>query len=63
VQEWLGHHASGYTVDTYVHLLESGLGDADFLDDVVRVGGNRRATRHPTTAASEPSPGAAESAS
>ena len=37
VQEWLGHHDPGYTLRTYVHLLDSGLGDADFLDDAVQV--------------------------
>lgn len=61
VQEWLGHHASGYTMDTYVHLLDGGLGDADFLDRSVRVGGNRGATQHPQKAANEGSPRVADS--
>jgi hypothetical protein len=38
VQEWLAHHDPGFTLRTYVHLVDGGLGDADFLDDLV-VGG------------------------
>ena len=34
VQEWLGHADPGFTLRTYVHLLDDGLGDADFLDGV-----------------------------
>jgi integrase len=36
VQEWLGHAAPAFTLRTYVHLLDGGLGDADFLDRIVR---------------------------
>lgn len=32
VQEWLGHADPGFTLRTYVHLMDDGLGDADFLD-------------------------------
>lgn len=32
IQEWLGHHDPGFTLSTYVHLIDQGLGDADFLD-------------------------------
>jgi integrase len=35
VQEWLGHADPGFTLRTYVHLLDDGLGRADFLDEVV----------------------------
>jgi hypothetical protein len=35
VQEWLGHADPGFTLRTYVHLLDEGLGDADFLDEAV----------------------------
>ncbi len=35
VQEWLGHADPGFTLRTYVHLLDDGLGGADFLDDAV----------------------------
>jgi integrase len=34
VQEWLGHADPGFTLRTYVHLLDEGLGSADFLDAV-----------------------------
>jgi integrase len=34
VQEWLGHADPGFTRRTY-HLLDEGLGDADFLDELV----------------------------
>jgi integrase len=32
VQEWLGHADPGFTLRTYVHLMDEGLGSADFLD-------------------------------
>ena len=32
VQMWLGHSDPGFTLRTYVHLIDDGLGDADFLD-------------------------------
>lgn len=32
VQEWLGHADPGFTLRTYVHLMDEGVGDADFLD-------------------------------
>jgi len=35
VQEWLGHADPAFTLRTYVHLLDEGLGEADFLDDVI----------------------------
>jgi hypothetical protein len=35
VQEWLGHADPSFTLRTYVHLLDEGLGDADFLDELV----------------------------
>lgn len=31
VQVWLGHADPGFTVRTYIHLMDDGLGDADFL--------------------------------
>jgi len=42
VQEWLGHAESGFTIRTYVHLLDEGVGDADFLDLAVRPAGAAR---------------------
>jgi hypothetical protein len=39
---------------TYIHLMDEGPGDADFLDAAVTVGeGNARATEAPETAANE----------
>jgi integrase len=35
VQEWLGHADPGFTLRTYVHLMDEGLGPADFFDQVV----------------------------
>jgi len=32
VQEWLGHADPGFTLRTYVHLMDDGLGGADFLE-------------------------------
>jgi len=65
VQEWLGHADPGFTLRTYVHLLDGGLGAADFLDDAVAVGtrgGNRVATQGPQTAANAKQELAAEMA-
>ena len=33
VQEWLGHHSAAYTLKEYVHLIDTGVGEAAFLDD------------------------------
>lgn len=61
VQEWLGHADPGFTLRTYVHLLDEGIGDATFLDAAVKVG-NARATDHPQTAAAAERPKPAKSA-
>jgi hypothetical protein len=34
VQRWLGHHAASFTLDTYVHLLESDLGEPLMTDNL-----------------------------
>jgi integrase len=36
VQEWLGHADPAFTLRTYVHLMDEGVGDADFLDEAVQ---------------------------
>jgi integrase len=36
VQAWLGHADPGFTLKTYIHLMDSGVGSADFLDQAVR---------------------------
>jgi integrase len=48
VQEWLGHADPGFTLRTYVHLLDDGVGDAAFMDDVT--GGKSVARTHPNQA-------------
>jgi integrase len=35
VQEWLGHHSPAYTLKEYVHLIDAGVGEASFFDDVL----------------------------
>jgi integrase len=35
VQERLGHADPGFTLRTYVHLMDAGVGDASFMDRVV----------------------------
>ena len=40
VQEWLGHADPGFTLRTYVHLMDEGLGSAGFLDDAVAAAGS-----------------------
>lgn len=59
VQEWLGHSDPGFTLRTYVHLLDEGLGDAEFLDAAVTANPpqvNTGSTQRPETAANEPVP-------
>ena len=29
---WLGHADPGFTIRTYIHLMDDGLGDTGFLD-------------------------------
>lgn len=40
VAEWLGHADPSFTLRTYVHLMDEGLGGADFLDAAVAVLGH-----------------------
>lgn len=35
VSEWLGHADAAFTLRTYVHLMDAGLGEAEFLDEAV----------------------------
>ena len=37
VSEWLGHADPAFTLRTYVHLMDAGLGEASFLDDAVQI--------------------------
>jgi integrase len=34
VQVWLGHHSPAFTLQQYVHLVDTGVGSADFFDDL-----------------------------
>lgn len=43
VQAWLGHADPGFTLKTYIHLMDSGVGSADFLDQAVLNEGEDRA--------------------
>jgi hypothetical protein len=53
VSEWLGHTDPSFTLRTYVHLMDGGIGDATFFDEaVVPAGGNTGATEGTDTAAS-----------
>lgn len=38
IQTWLGHADPAFTLRTYIHLLDDGVGSADFLDDAVEAG-------------------------
>lgn len=38
VADWLGHSDPSFTLKTYVHLMDGGLGSADFLDAAVTIG-------------------------
>jgi integrase len=44
VCDWLGHADPAFTLRTYVHLLDGGLGDVEFLDDAVPVFDGLRAS-------------------
>lgn len=37
VSAWLGHADAAFTLRTYVHLIDEGIGDAAFLDGAVAV--------------------------
>jgi integrase len=45
VQEWLGHADPGFTLRTYVHLMDAGVGDASFFDAAVVPGGGKGVAR------------------
>ena len=59
VSAWLGHADPAFTLRTYVHLMDDGVGDATFMDDAV---GNGWATDHPGTTADRTSTEALETA-
>jgi integrase len=59
VAAWLGHTDPAFTLRTYTHLMDDGLGDVAFLDAAV---GNARATQDPETAANDQAVVTADSA-
>jgi hypothetical protein len=40
VQAWLGHADPGFTLSTYVHLMDAGVGSPAFFDQVIGGGSN-----------------------
>ena len=54
VCDWLGHADPAFTLRTYVHLMDGGLGDAESLDP--STWGNAGATQHPQTPATDELP-------
>jgi integrase len=48
VADWLGHSDPSFTLRTYVHLLDAGVGDADFLDSAVKATNERPAHESPS---------------
>ena len=48
VSTWLGHSDAAFTLRTYVHLMDEGIGKAAFMDEAVGITG---ATQRPETAA------------
>lgn len=47
VQEWLGHADPSFTLRTHVHLMDAGVGGAEFFDEAVQ--DERRISRHAPT--------------
>jgi integrase len=54
VQRWLGHHSAAFTLDTYVHLLDEGLGEPLDLAAELRSRGNAGATDGPQRSPNPP---------
>jgi integrase len=44
VSEWLGHADPSFTLSTYVHLLDDGIGGAEFFDEAIYAGVSRTST-------------------
>ncbi len=62
VQAWLGHADPGFTLKTYIHLMDSGVGSADFLDQAVEGAAVEAPhSNQPVSAESGPQPGLARS--
>jgi hypothetical protein len=55
-RRWLGHADPAFTLRTYVHLMDEGVGGVDFLDSVVPPGGNVLAANPSRDTAGEGTP-------
>lgn len=47
VQAWLGHADPSFTLKTYIHLMDEGLGGAEFFDDAIGSGSHDQASEIP----------------
>jgi integrase len=63
VQRWLGHHSPGFTLATYVHLLDEDFGEALDLDAETGQGVSKVSARAPETAVNDAASLKAETAS
>jgi hypothetical protein len=45
VQRWLGHHKPSFTLDTYVHLLDSDVPEPSFFDEIAASRCDQNVTR------------------
>jgi len=52
VADWLGHSDPAFTLRTYLHLMDEGIGDAEFMDHAV--GGSAPPASHFGIPASRP---------
>lgn len=48
VQRWLGHHSASFTLDTYIHLLDDGVGEALDIDSTINPPSDNSVTTSPT---------------
>jgi integrase len=46
VADWLGHADPSFTLRRYVHLMDEGIGDAEFLDEAVGASAQARRVIH-----------------
>ena len=50
VAEWLGHADPAFTLRTYIHLIDDGVGGAEFFDEAVQVSDGSASTKPRDTA-------------
>jgi integrase len=49
VSEWLGHADAAFTLRTYVHLMDAGVGGADFFDEAIQPAIRHRSALSPSS--------------